>query len=358
MNVKSRAKVGAAVLGAAALGVGVLSTPASADYSTPSWRALAGVGSDTTQYVVNGLGEVAVDASGNKIIGSWDAVPPTGATTTITPKDPATSPHCANIVRPNGSSAGIDRLNAEVADTTTADCVDFARSSRGPSTAGTNLTFIPFGKDAVTYATDLGSTLPTNLTKAQLASIYQTCAFVNASGATQTVSKALLPQSGSGTRTYWLTSIGVTEAQIATAKAAGCVDDTVQEHNGAAIANGTQIMPMSVAQWLAQGKTLPNVPNRRGESRLRGIEGTAPTTGTGTAIELNPNFFFARDVYNVVPSTKITGATADPTIVRAFVGATSQVCANLATIKTYGFGDLSADSGASSCGDTNLTGNR
>lgn len=353
MNVKSRAKAGAAILGAAALGVGVMSTPASVDYSTPPWRALAGVGSDTTQYVANGLGEVAVDAAGNKIIGSWDAVAPTGATTTITPKDPATSPHCANIVRPNGSSAGIDRLNAEVADTTTSDCVDFARSSRGPSTAGTNLTFIPFGKDAVTYATDLGSTLPTNLTKAQLASIYQTCTFVNA-GVTQTVSKALLPQSGSGTRAYWLTSIGVTEAQIATAKAAGCVDDTVQEHDGTAIANGTQIMPYSVAQWLAQGKSLPNVPNRRGESRLRSIEGTAPTTGSGTAIELNPNFFFSRDVYNVVPTGKLT----DATIARAFVGAGSQVCANLATIKNYGFGDLSADTGASSCGDTNLTGNR
>ncbi|MFJ4468806.1 hypothetical protein ACIP2X_15140 [Streptomyces sp. NPDC089424] len=346
MNVKSRAKVGAAVLGAAALGVGIMSTPASADYTTPPFRALAGVGSDTTQYVVNGLGEVAVDAGGNKIVGSWNA---TGSAT-ITPKADA---HCANIARPNGSSAGIDRLLADINNTAQSDCVDFARSSRGPSTAGSTLTFIPFGKDAVTYATDLGSTLPSNLSIAQLQSIYRNCTFVDA-GVTKTVSKALLPQAGSGTRTYWLSSIGVTEAEITTAKNAGCVDDTVQEHDGVALASGTQIMPYSVAQWIAQGKGFADVPNRRGESRLRSIAGVAPTTGSGSALALNPNFTFARDVYNVVPTAKL----GDANIARAFVGASSQVCQNIATVKNYGFGDLSADSAPSNCGDTSTTGNR
>ncbi|MFD7434965.1 hypothetical protein [Streptomyces sp. NPDC059861] len=350
MNVKSRAKVGAAVLGAAAIGVGILATPASADYTTPPFRALAGVGSDTTQYVVNGLGEVVVDAGGNKIVGSWNAA----GSATITPKDPsvAATAHCANIARPNGSSAGIDRLIADI-NNTAADCVDFARSSRGPSAQGNLLTFIPFGKDAVTYATDLGSSLPTNLSVAQLQSIYRNCTFVDA-GVTKTVSKALLPQAGSGTRTYWLSSIGVTEAEITAAKQAGCVDDSIQEHDGVALANGTQIMPYSVAQWIAQGKGFADVPNRRGESRLRSIAGVAPTTGSGTALALNPNFTFARDVYNVVPTAKL----GDANVARAFVGANSQVCQNIATVKNYGFGDLSADSGASNCGDTNTVGNR
>ncbi|MEU9332261.1 hypothetical protein AB0D49_03730 [Streptomyces sp. NPDC048290] len=351
MNVKSRAKVGAAVLGVAALGVGVLSTPAAADYTTPPFRPLAGVGSDTTQYVLNGLGDVVLNTSGGKIVGSWNA---TGSAT-ITPKDAtvAATAHCGGINRPNGSSAGIDRLILDVNNTAQADCVDFARSSRGPVTAGPNLTWIPFGKDAVTYATDLGSTLPTNLSVAQLASIYKTCTFVDA-GVTKTVSKALLPQAGSGTRTYWLQSIGVTETEITAAKAAGCVDDSVQEHDGIAIANGTQIMPYSVAQWIAQGKGFADVPNRRGESRLRNIAGVAPTTGSGTTLALNPNFTFARDVYNVVSSARLS----DPNIQRAFVGASSQVCQNLATIKNYGFGDLAADSAPSNCGDTNTTGNR
>ncbi|MFF2845171.1 hypothetical protein ACFVT5_02405 [Streptomyces sp. NPDC058001] len=349
MNVKSRAKVGAAVLGAAAVGVGLMAAPASADYTTPPFRPLAGVGSDTTQDVVNGLGEVAVDAGGAKIVGSFDA---TGSAT-ITTKAAATAPHCTNIARPNGSSAGIDRLIADINNTTQSDCVDFARSSRGPSTAGNLLTFIPFGKDAVTYATDLGSTLPTNLSVAQLQSIYRNCTFVDA-GVTKTVSKALLPQAGSGTRTYWLSSIGVSEAEIATAKASGCVNDTIQEHDGTALATGTEVMPYSVAQWIAQGKSLPGVPNRRGESRLRNIAGVAPTTGSGTTLALNPNFTFARDVYNVVPTANLGNAN----IARAFVGANSEVCKNIATTKNYGFGDLSADSQPSSCGDTNTTGNR
>ncbi|MFJ6568096.1 hypothetical protein ACIQNU_11770 [Streptomyces sp. NPDC091292] len=349
MNVKSRAKVGAAVLGAAAVGVGLMAAPASADYTTPPWRPLAGVGSDTTQDVTNGLGEVALTAGGGKLIGSWNA---TGSAT-ITPKDPAAAPHCANIPRPNGSSAGIDRLIADINNTAQSDCVDFARSSRGPSTAGNLLTFIPFGKDAVTYATNLGSTLPLDLSASQLQSIYRNCTFVDA-GTTKTVSKALLPQAGSGTRTYWLSSIGVTEAEIATAKAAGCVNDTIQEHDGTALTSGTQIMPYSVAQWIAQGKGFADVPNRRGDSRLRSIAGVAPTTGSGSALALNPNFTFTRDVYNVVPTAKL----GDANIARAFVGANSEVCKNIATTKNYGFGDLSADSQPSSCGDTNTTGNR
>ncbi|MFJ6568102.1 hypothetical protein ACIQNU_11800 [Streptomyces sp. NPDC091292] len=349
MNVKSRAKVGAAVLGAAALGVGSLASPASADYTTPPFRPLAGVGSDTTQYVMNALGEVAVNAGGNKLIGSWNA---TGSAT-ITPKDPAMAPHCSNIARPNGSSYGIGRLIGDINNTAQSDCVDFARSSVGPVVAGNRLTFIPFAKDAVTYATNLGSTLPTNLSIAQLQSIYRNCTFVDG-GVTKTVSKALLPQLGSGTRTYWLSAINVTEAEIATAKAAGCANDTIQANDGTALANGTQIMPYSVAQWISQGKSLPNVPNRRDEARLRSIEGRLPTTGPPAALVVNLDFTFTLDVYNVVPTAKL----GDANIARAFVGPNSEVCKNIATTKNYGFGDLSADSQPSNCGDTNTTGNR
>lgn len=334
MNVKSRAaKVGAAALGAAALGLGVLATPASADYSTPPWRPLAGLGSDTTQYVVNGLGEVVTDAAGNKLIGSWNA---TGSAT-ITTKDPATQPNCT-INRPNGSSAGINALNADIAAGT--NCVDFARSSRGPAdTSTTDLTFIPFAKDGVTYATDLGSTLPTNLTKAQLAAIYQ-CTSTEFPAA-----QPLLPQSGSGTRAFWLQAIGITEAQVGS-----CVDDEVQEHDGTAIANGNQLMPYSIAQWIAQGKGFSDVPNRRGESRLRSVNSTTPTTGSGAALALNTSFTpdFLRDVYNVVPTAKLTTSP----IAETFVGSSSKVCAAGSTITNYGFGTVS------NCGATNVTGER
>lgn len=75
MNVRSRTGTAAALPGAAALRLSLLPTPASADYTTPPWRPLAAVGSDTTQYVMNGLGEVVQDAACDRTIGSWDAVP-------------------------------------------------------------------------------------------------------------------------------------------------------------------------------------------------------------------------------------------------------------------------------------------
>ncbi|MFD7131379.1 substrate-binding domain-containing protein [Streptomyces sp. NPDC059894] len=337
MSVMSRVKVGAA-FGAAALGLGILAAPASADPgSTTEYRQLAGVGSDTTQYVLNGLGDVVTNANG-KIIASYNA---TGSTT-ITTKDPATSPNCT-INRPNGSSAGITALNNDL--TAGTNCVDFARSSRGPADTSTaDLTFIPYAKDGVTYATDLGSTVPTNLTKAQLASIYTNCTYTDASGATVTV-QPLLPQTGSGTRTFWLSAIGITEAQVGS-----CVTQGIQEHDGTAIANGSQLMPYSIAQWIAQGKGFSDVPNRRGESRLRSVNGLAPTTGSGTALALNTGFAtdFLRDVYNVVPTTKLGNSV----IAETFVGSASKVCAATSTITNYGFGTVS------NCGATTLTGER
>ncbi|MFJ4830400.1 substrate-binding domain-containing protein [Streptomyces sp. NPDC088747] len=336
MNVKSYAKVGAA-FGAAALGLGILAAPASADPATATdYRILSAIGSDTTQYVMNGLanGTGVVNSGGAKIISSWDAVQPaTGA-------DPfVTKPGCSYTrAEANGSTNGINRLSDDISNGGST-CVDIARSSRGPKTTvpGTDLTFVPYARDAVTYATDLGSTVPTNLTIAQLASIYKTCAYTDAGGVSRTV-QPLLPQAGSGTRTYFLTSIGVTEAQITTAKATCGLQDNVQEHDGTAIANANQLVPYSVAQWIAQGKGLADVPNRKGESRLRSIAGSVPTTGSGTSLALNPGFIFSRDVYNVVQTTRLSEA--------AISEALTDICAASATIQNYGFGTIS------NCGDT------
>ncbi|MFI5793317.1 hypothetical protein [Streptomyces sp. NPDC051677] len=337
MNVKSRAQVGAA-FGVAALGLGILAAPASADPgSTTEYRQLAGVGSDTTQYVVNGLGD-AVTNAGGKVIASWNA---TGSAT-VTTKDPATKPNCT-INRPNGSSAGITALNNDI--TAGTGCLDFARSSRGPAdTSTSDLTFIPYAKDGVTYATDLGSSVPTNLTKAQLASIYTNCTYTDASGNTVTVAP-LLPQTGSGTRTFWLSAIGVSESQVGS-----CVTQGIQEHDGTAITAANQLMPYSIAQWIAQGKSLPGVEARRGESRLRSINSLAPTTGSGTSIALNTSFDaqFLRDVYNVVQTARLS----EPVIADTFVGSASKVCASSSTLTTYGFGTVN------NCGATTLTGER
>ncbi|MEU3978773.1 hypothetical protein AB0F77_01470 [Streptomyces sp. NPDC026672] len=356
MNVKSFAKAGA-VFGALSLGLGVLAAPASADSTGPG--ILAGVGSDTTQYVVSALasGSTVVDAGGAKLLQSWDAIPPSGTADNITTKPTGNCTFARSTV--NGSSNGINKLIAEIDNTATADCVDFARSSRGPATTGTKLTFVPFAKDAVTFASRLGSTAPTNLTQAQLYKLY-TCAADRPAGI-----KPLLPQAGSGTRSFWLQYLGNTPAPVnpnpgTPITPGSCVNEGLaeapQEHDGTALTANDQVMPYSVAQWLAQGKGFSDVPNRRGQSRLRSIDNVSPTTGTGSATALNATFPAAREVYNVVSTARL----GESTITEAFVGSTADVCsaASLAVIKNYGFGDL-ADDGRSdtNCGDTALKGN-
>ncbi|MEU8567717.1 substrate-binding domain-containing protein [Streptomyces pathocidini] len=328
MNVNSSARIGA-VLGAAALGVSLMALPAAADPAAGDYRVLAGVGSDTTQDVGNGLG-TAIDSG--SLIASYNA------TGTATIKTRATG--CDSVNRPNGSSAGIDALRNAVDNTT--GCLDFARSSRGPvDTSTTDLTWVPFAKDAVTYATRSDSGLPTDLTLGDLADIY-TCELTEIDGIAVT---PLLPQAGSGTRTFWLNTIGVTEAQIAAGGANGkCVDDTVQEHNGEALNSEGDIAPYSIAQYIAQGNSLPGVANRRGAAQLRSINGVAPLSGA----VLNPDFPVQRDVYHVVPTAKLT----DATVSAAFVGSSSKVCAQTSVINTYGFGT------ASNCGNTSLKGER
>ncbi|MFI2505597.1 hypothetical protein [Streptomyces sp. NPDC018972] len=332
MNVKSRVKAGA-VVGAAALGLGLLSSPASADPSPATdYRQLTGVGSDTTQHVMNGLSNsTAVTNAGGKIIASWNAT----GTATITTK--ATG--CAGITRPNGSVLGVSALNRDLADGT--GCIDFARSALGPVDASsTDLTWIPFARDVVTYATDLGSPLPPNLTTEQLTDIYEcdSTEFPNA--------QPLLPHSGSGTRTLWLQALGMSEADVGY-----CVNDDIQPNDGVQIANGSQLMPYSVAQWISQGKGFADVPNRRGQSRVRSINGFAPITGTGPALALNTNFDakYLHDVYNVVPTENLS----DAVITETFLRSNSKVCRDIDTIQAYGFGVITRW-----CGDTTLKGER
>lgn len=320
MNVKSRARIGALV-GATALAVGALAVPAAADPAAGDYRVLAGVGSDTTQDVLNGLGN-AID--GGDVVASYNA---TGSATVKT-----RATNCV-IPRSNGSSAGIGALNNAVDNNT--GCIDFARSSRGVANdATTDLTFIPFGKDAVTFAVRGDSALPKALTTAQLTAVY-TCETTTLNGVALT---PLLPQAGSGTRSFFLGALGLTEDTFGS-----CVDDTVQEHNGEELDSAGDIAPYSIAQYIAQGNQPGDVVDRRGFSVLGSVDGVQPTLANGT---LNTAFPFNRDVYNVVPTAKLTDATIDAT----FVGTDSEVCSQSAVIQEYGFGTVT------NCGSTTLKG--
>jgi hypothetical protein len=380
MKVSTIVKTLGATLGATVLAVSTTGLPAAADpIADPNppedYGLYAIAGSDTTQDVINGFAEtlrVDADSDGqadDRLLSSWDARP---AGSLITTKDPADNANCENVVRPNGSGQGRTALRASQNDPpgslwmgdVVIGCFDAARSSSypepdNPQTAG-NYTYIPFGVDAVSIAKHSSSDLPDdwfldiliddgqgNLIS-QLRSIYS-CDLTQVAGIDVV---PLLPQSGSGTRQFWLQQMGLDEGDVAVSP---CIVQTydhdgnpatppvqIQEHDGTALDNTPEgsILPYSVAQWIAQGnaqdiedETGVVVENRRGNAELNTIDFEDPVTGGG---QLNTLFPVVRDVYNVVPTADITGGSADPVLVDTFVGLNSLVCENDAAAGAQG----------------------
>ncbi|WP_433371973.1 hypothetical protein ACQPZX_48550 [Actinoplanes sp. CA-142083] len=321
MNKRFLAVVGVGLVGALAF----TASPASADPTgSPTYRTLAGVGSDTTEGVMNGLSQV-VTINGVKVIGSYDAF----GSATIQTKETG----CV-INRPAGSGNGVTAL---VASQDAANgCLDFARSSsnNASSYAGKNLAYIPFAVDAVTYAVRSDSGISRTLSKANLTTIYNCGAGANY--------QPLLPQFGSGTRSFFLKSLGFTDVADFTSqpnhtciKQVDATNQPLQENNGALVTDVKQVVPYSIAQYLAQ--TTSVVPDVHGKVVLGQMDGIAPTV-------LNTSSSMIRDVYNVVPVNKL----GDSTVSQVFVGSNSLVCTNANTIKKYGFAPNA------SCGDTTL----
>ncbi|MGH9274271.1 MAG: hypothetical protein ACRDZU_06465, partial [Acidimicrobiales bacterium] len=158
-------------------------------------QAFVGVGSDTTQDIMNALaGEAntfqytplvataSAGVSGRQLI-SFDAT----GTACVTPRAPG-----ASFDRPNGSTRGREALSrayqsgspgwdrAEIACTSApknvSGLIDYARSSSGVTTTTGDLTYIPFGRDALGFAyyTPSGVTPVTTLTNAELTTLHNT----------------------------------------------------------------------------------------------------------------------------------------------------------------------------------------
>ncbi len=321
---------------AAAAGAGVLSLAlatlplAQADpIGPPQYRELAGMGSDTTQTLMNALAEV-VTINGTKVIGSYDAI---GSTTVATKSAAA----CAAVPRANGSSAGRDALQRSLAAND--GCLQFARSSssRGTYTSPISMTWIPFATDALTFAVRDDGDVPRELTKAQIVAIFK-CEV-------PAIQPALV-QAGSGTRSSWLSYVGITEAQIAAGtykclvpeKDGGTFPGNLpQEHDGRELKKN-QIMPYSAAVYQAQ--LYGTAPDRRGRSVIGVIDGVVPTI-------INTAFSGVRDVNNIIPTSKVTDTNS--TEYKVFVGKDSLICKAKPQINLQGFGDLRD---ASKCGDT------
>ncbi|MFJ3407153.1 substrate-binding domain-containing protein [Promicromonospora sp. NPDC090134] len=339
---------------------------ASADPINPSTgtvdraRPVDGVGSDTTQDLNNGLAAVVTNG-GQLVLGSWDA---TGSATIQTRTGGAT------FARPNGSSNGVNALKAAKTGgqwqgvTLSSADLGFARSSSAPSTPAANgaYSYVPLAVDAVTYASATAG-VPNGLTKADLTAIYSASNGQNVSlsnGQTYTIgleSNAnadivpFLPQTGSGTRSFFIGQLGLSEATLGSAVAWTYSGGSVQEHDGAALAAVTgSIAPFSIAQHIAQGKSavLSNlygvtVLDRRHGAVLHTVtangSAVSPTNPNGT---LNTAFPIARPVFTVVQHAEL-GTNAN--LEAAFAGADGAVYTATSdsgsyTIEDFGFGSL------------------
>lgn len=313
----------------------ILGGSASADPTNPSGpRQLAGVGSDTTEEVVNQLAD-AIVINGTKPVASYNA---TGGAFDSKPTGCNYAAYTGTNgpgIRANGSGAGRSRLLESLnSSDPKSGCLDFARSSSLDLRAATpQLTYIPFALDGVSYAVRRDSTINRRLSLAALTSIYQ-CA-----GSTSDNFSPLLPQAGSGTRAFFLQQLGLTE----TTKGA-CVRDTfvdpadgvskpVQEHNGRALVDRKNIVPFSTGQYSAQ--SVGAIPDVRFAAVLGGINGIP-----GQAV--NSGAPATREVYNVVPTSRLG---TQPTQ-QVFVGNGSEVCKQTAVIGRNGLSTVA------NCGDT------
>lgn len=319
------------VVGVAISGL-ACAAPAQAD---PVANSYVMVGSDTLQDVSNAL------VNGTSVSGSFvKTLPSSGAASglslgsfdafgSLSIQTKAGGPFFA---RPAGSGDGLKALsysfsssaqsysvanNATLGSVVTGQ-VDIARSSSGPaSTGSTNLlntsgalAYVPFARDAVTYAYNgLTSALGT-ITTAQLKQIYLCTPGANVINSVTV--QPLLPQAGSGTRKFFLSVIGVTDntdlISCVTNAGANTAYNTVSENVGSAvIANG--IIPFSAASFIAQSTGA--APARLGSAQLGTPTGTAPFTGTGSTMAANPSYYndvnanWGRDTYMVVQFARI-----------------------------------------------------
>lgn len=360
---KNKLRLGVATAAAAcALALTVTASPAFADPS--GFKTLSGVGSDTIQDVMNGMG------SQISAIGSYDAVDPVtqAAGGLITTKSGGTP-----FIRPNGSGDGVKALSDSLQGGThlwngvnILNQVDFARASSFQGATGTDLTYIPFAQDAVTYAVNAGSDFPRNIpvgsaadaaTKLSLYNIYHCIKTTYTdSGLNVVTINPLTPQAGSGTAKFWATTLGFSDAALPTCVKRVNTDATpvaIEEHNGTAIDDAGDIVPFSIAQYLAQGNHASvaslysvNVNERRGNVVLGAINGQPAIREIGTKTVMNPAFPVTRQVFNVVGSSRLS----DATIAATFVGSTSAVCSQTALIQAFGFSTIA------NCGDTTLGG--
>lgn len=391
----TKKRLGLGLVAATILG-GAL-TGGSANADPKQYSAAVGVGSDTVQDVMNAMAGTTNGifytpinsgaATSYKQEISFDAIPPAGvADTCIT-----TKLNGPTYTRPNGSGAGRKALYAASGLSsagwtgsaigalpicaTAVDIsgqVDFARSSAGPAAGdvGTDMTYIPFGRDGVSFAYYRAAGSPvTSLTRAQLTTLFTT-------GAQTIGGVRIVPcgiQTSSGTFSFWntVTTATTTQENTATTECNALLgraeenDGTALKARGDALAataghTGDQVViGFSAASFIAKSNLVaPGVPPATvGMGSISdngsGTNIGSPVTGTAPALTPTAAFFgdtvFGRNIYVVLPTTVATGP-GNAAMKALFVGGTSAICNATTTINTFGF------LANASCGSTTTKG--
>lgn len=305
----------AAALAGSAIALSAGSASAATDPDDPSFTPttsdLIGVGSDTTQHALHLFAE------------AWNSDPRTQGIARIasfaaTGGGQITLPSGA-INRPNGSGAGKGLLYGSGNNTD----VDFARSSSANSTAETQagLQMFPFAVDTLILAVsnNTPSHAPTSLTSAQIVGIYKgDIKNWSEVGGTAGVIKPMIPQAGSGTRSFFAAQLKAMNGGADVTLGSNVVE--VQEHDPAPIQND----PDAVA------------PFSKGRAGL-----------AGSALRVEQGFSANRALYDVVRGTDVS----NPLIQAAF-GSDGALCSTAARdlIEAAGFKQLATPAHGGVCG--------
>ncbi|WP_213816891.1 hypothetical protein [Glaciihabitans sp. dw_435] len=199
--------------------------------------------------------------------------------------------------------------------------VDFARMPTRPTSdlPGTDLTWMPFVRDAISVVGQGLDPRITSLTRAELQALYQCRSAGHISAARG------MAYVGDGFRQELHPTIPSGEnVQTAFANAAGieeygsCVPlypASRPENNGAIVTQVGEIQPFAVSSWIAQKNGVATDTVDDPGLRLLAINGVAPTSARAPALMPGPLFgasavvpapgSFAHDIYNVIDHTGV-----------------------------------------------------
>jgi ABC-type phosphate transport system substrate-binding protein len=274
----------------------------------PTTADLIGVGSDTSQHALKLFADAWNSGTHSAKIATFAA---TGGGDITLPTNGVTA-------RPNGSGAGKSALYGAGNKSD----VDFARSSSANSTGenAAGLQAFPFALDTLVTAVsnNVASHAPASLTPQQILGIYEGT-FTNWSqvGGTAGVIKPKIPQTGSGTRTFFLAQLKAIKG--ADASLAGTVTE-VQEHDDSAIkGDADAIGPIS-----------------KGRAGL-----------LGTTLRIETGWSADRALYNVVRGTDLGNA-----LIQEAFGENGQLCStsSRSLIEAAGFEQLATPALGGACG--------